>query len=106
MGFSEEVIQQVWDKARTSLDVDGTTWRQDECGAWIGRHEYGKRDGEFGWTIRNVSAGGPDTPENLRAFHHSNGFNPAVGHAVCAVSADRDGVPAYGRSFKARNKEL
>jgi hypothetical protein len=106
MGFSEELIQQVWDKARANNEMDATTWREDECGAWIGRDEYGAPDGEFGWTILNVSGGGPDVLENLRAFHHSNAFDPANRHAKCHMSADRDGVASYGRTFKPRNKKV
>jgi hypothetical protein len=106
MGFSEELIQQVWDRARAGNDVDAATWREDECGAWIGRHQYGEQDAEFGWTILNVSGGGPDVLENLRAFHHSNAFDPANGHAKCRVSANRDSVPSYGRTFQPRNKSV
>ncbi|MEW5943770.1 MAG: hypothetical protein AB1710_07955 [Pseudomonadota bacterium] len=106
MGFNEELVKQVWEKARASYDADSDLWREDECGAWINRHHYGRRDLEFGWLIENVSAGGPDTPENLRAFHHGNAFDRAGGHPKCHVSADRTGVASFERTSQPRNKNI
>lgn len=37
MAFSEETIQQVWEKATPVAGNDPAVWRQDQCKAWIGR---------------------------------------------------------------------
>ena len=54
MAFSEEMIQQVWERARVSADREPTVWREDQCGAWIRREHYGRADSEFGWKIESV----------------------------------------------------
>jgi len=41
MAFSEETIQQVWEKATPVAGNDPAVWRQDQCKAWIGRRFYG-----------------------------------------------------------------
>lgn len=57
--LSEDVIQKVWEKGRVVLNNDSAVWRQDECGAWIGRKYYGNRDSQYGWEIDHISPGGP-----------------------------------------------
>lgn len=106
MKFSEALVQQVWEQARASYDMDASLWREDECGAWINRHHYGDPRSEFGWTIENVKAGAPDVLENLHAFHHSNSFDRAGGHPKCHVTADRTGMASFERSFQPRNKSV
>lgn len=34
MAFSEETIQQVWEKATPVAGNDPAVWRQDQCKAW------------------------------------------------------------------------
>lgn len=51
MAFSEETIQQVWEKATPVAGNDPAVWRQDQCKAWIGRRFYGNRNSEYGWEI-------------------------------------------------------
>ena len=48
MAFSEETIQQVWEKATPVAGNDPAVWRQDQCKAWIGRRFYGNRNSEYG----------------------------------------------------------
>ncbi len=106
MGYGEELVQQVWEKTRASFDVDPDHWREDECGAYISRHHYGHPNSEFGWKIENISGGGPDTLENLRAFHYGNSFDPARGHPKCHVTADRTGLASYERTSQPRNRDI
>lgn len=73
--FSEEIINIVWNKAKTVEGYDPIAVRKDCCGAWIIRHLYGDRDSEFGWEIDHVypeALGGRDDIENLRAMHWKN----------------------------------
>ena len=106
MELSEELVEQVWEKARASFDADSGLWREDECGAWISRIQYGHQNTDFGWRIENVSAGGADILENLRAFHHGNSFDRASGHPKCHVTADRTGLASSERTFQPRNKNI
>jgi hypothetical protein len=106
MKYGEQIIQQVWEKARASGQVDSNLWREDECGAWIRREDYGKTDSEFGWKILNVTPGAPDTPENLRPFHLINGYDLSRHHPRCHVMADRTGLPVFEHTFDPRNREV
>jgi len=106
MEYSEKLIQQVWEKARASAEIDAEVWREDECGAWISRRGYGDSNADFGWKIIKVSAGGPDTLENLRAFHHRNAYDPASQQAKCHVTADRTGLATFEHTFQPRNRNI
>lgn len=96
MTYSEKTVQQAWEKARAIPDKDPTTWRKDECGAWIKRGHYGNGKSEFGWRIENVSSGDPDTPENLRPLHWQNYVQRGVGQATCRVKAEPEGMVNSG----------
>lgn len=104
MSHSKEVIAQVWQHARVLTDHDPQIWRQDECGAWIRHEHYGREDSEFGWTIVNISVGGPDTVENLRPFQHANGFDRAAKRAHCRVKADAPNTQGTSRAQEPRNR--
>ena len=71
MAFSEETIQQVWEKATPVAGNDPAVWRQDQCKAWIGRRFYGNRNSEYGWEIDHivpVSKGGKTIESNLQVL--------------------------------------
>jgi hypothetical protein len=106
MRYSEQLIQQVWEKARASAEIDAAVWREDECGAWISRRCYGDSDADFGWKIVNVSPGGPDTLENLRPLNHRNAYDVAVQQAKCHVTADRTGLATFEHTFQPRNRDV
>jgi len=104
MGYSENLIQQVWEKGRATTDISMDLWREDECGAWISRTDYGKADSEFGWRIVNVTPGGPDSVENLRPFHFRNGYDMANHKVKRHVTADRTLLATFERTFEPRNR--
>ncbi len=106
MEYSEQLVQQVWEKARVNSDVEMNQWREDECGAWIARQHYRDTVSNFGWTIINISAGGPDILENLRPFHHRNSYSIADQHAQCHVTADRTDLPPFEHSPEPRNRDV
>jgi hypothetical protein len=106
MEYSEQLIQQVWEEARANADINADLWREDECGAWINRRHYDDTDSDFGWKIVNVSAGGPDTPENLRVFHHRNAYDTGGQHAKCHVTADRTGLATFEHTSQLRNRSV
>lgn len=105
MAFSDEIIGRVWQKARALNEFPGEIWRRDECGAWIRRDQFGLKDAEFGWKIENISAGGPDELENLRPFHHANGYDRANRRARCRITADQSGMQVMEHIREPRNRE-
>lgn len=69
--FSEERIQQVWDKADTISGKDPSLYRQDKFGNEMYRSSYGKQS-DMGWTIdhsKPQSKGGTDHLNNLQAMN-------------------------------------
>jgi hypothetical protein len=105
MELSGELIQRIWEKARGMTELSSELWRKDECGAWIKRDQYGHTHSEFGWKVENVSPGGPEVLENLRPFHHANGYDRAGRHEKCHVTADQASVPVTGHLREPRNRE-
>ncbi len=106
MKYSEQLIQQVWEKGRAYTEISADMWREDECGAWISRADYGKTDSDFGWKIVKVTADGPDTAENLRPLHHGNEYDVARHQPKRHVTADRTGLPVFEHSFEPRNRKV
>ncbi len=106
MGYSAQLVQEVWEKGRGSGEIDRELWREDECGAWISRADYDNADSDFGWKIINVMAGAPDTLENLRPFHCGNGYDVAGHQPRRHVTADRTGLAVFEHSFEPRNRKV
>lgn len=66
--FSDDVVDQVWDKAKPIRGKDPGLYRKDVAGNEIYRPSYGK-DSEKGWQIDHknpVSNGGTDHGRNLQ----------------------------------------
>jgi hypothetical protein len=98
------LIEAVWLHGRAMPLADPAHWRQDACGAWMRREQYGQQDAEFGWKLVKLSAGGPDSADNLRPFHRGNGFDVAGGRPQCALTADRSSLPAEKYAMPPRNR--
>lgn len=72
--FNEQIIQQVWEKAKVVDGYNSNLWRQDFANAWICRDAYGTTR-NFGWEIdhlRPISNGGSDDIANLNTLHWRN----------------------------------
>jgi len=104
MAFSDEVVQQVWERARASADQDAAVWRQDQCGAWMRREHYGRDNSEFGWKVESTTAGGPETTGNLGAFNMANSFDRAQGRARCRMVSDRADQHPWEHASGPRNR--
>lgn len=100
-----QLVDAVWKHGRAMPEADATEWRQDACGAWMRREHFEHEDSEFGWRMQKVSAGGGDTPENLRPFHLRNQYDIANGRPHCHITADRANVPAEKYARPPRNRE-
>ena len=83
MAWSEEQIQNAWNRASAVDGYDKSRFRKDACGAWIIRDKYGDKDSLYGWEIdhivpqslleeKGVSRKDIDNPLNLRALQHEN----------------------------------
>lgn len=106
MNPTDDQIEDIWQHGRVMTDADPSIWRQDACGAWIRRDQFGRKHSEFGWKIEAVAAGGPDTSEVLRPFHWRNRYDAANRKPHCAVRADRTGVPPGEYVHPPRNRGL
>lgn len=73
--FTEEQIEQVWQKAKVAANNNPDVFRQDYAGAWIRRDQYGKRNEKYGWEIDHCQPkgeGGTDYIGNLYPLHWRN----------------------------------
>ncbi len=99
--MDEQRLQQVWEKARSSIHRDPGRWRQDPCGAWMHRDQYGREDSDYGWKVLGVAGDGDGRPADLQAFHHRNGLH--VDHSLrCVVTADHADLAPGTRAFRPR----
>ncbi len=92
MSFSEETVEQVWQKA-TYVDpqCEAQGFRKDQCGAWIQRQAYGDRNSDYGWEIDHITPrgdGGGDEPSNLRPLHWRNNLAKSGGRLTCVVRSN------------------
>lgn len=74
MPFSQQQIDNVWEKATKVDNYDSTKYRKDLAGAWIAKDKYGTETA-LGWEIDHVypdSKGGKDDLLNLRPMHWEN----------------------------------
>ncbi len=88
--WTDEMIQNVWEKGKVATNYDSSKFRKDECGAWICRNKYGDRDSIYGWEIDHItpeSEGGRDELSNLRPLQWKNNVNKQAGRLKCPVTS-------------------
>lgn len=93
--FSDQMIEQVWQKGQIVQDVDPAIWRKDFAGAWINRACYGQTETKFGWEIdhlKPLSQGGTDDILNLVPLQHENNRTKADNYPVFKTSVSSDGT--------------
>lgn len=90
MSFSPLEIQRIWEKGTIVPGTNPAQFRQDHCGAWMGRDYYGNTNTTWGWEIdhiKPVAHGGTDDVWNLQPLQWENNRAKADGRQVCAVKA-------------------
>lgn len=68
-GFSLEMIEQAWSKARIVEGFDADIFRKDACGAWIHKDMFSQQGSMYGWGVDLIlptSMGGTCVIENIR----------------------------------------
>ncbi len=76
--FSEQKIQEVWEKGMIVPGYNEDKVRKDACSAWMKREEYGNIESNYGWEIDHTkpeSKGGSSDLSNLRPMQWSNNRN-------------------------------
>jgi hypothetical protein len=87
MAWSDQMIQDVWKKGHVVANNDPAVWRKDDCGAWIGKSDYGNRNSQYGWEIDHISPGGSDELDNLRPLQWENNVDKSNGRLKCHVTS-------------------
>jgi hypothetical protein len=91
MAFTEEKIEEIWEKGTIITNNEPEKFRKDQCGAWIARNQYGNRKSKYGWEIDHItpqSKGGGDENSNLRPLQWQNNMAKSNGRLVCAVTSN------------------
>lgn len=68
----EELICEVWSKAKLIKGFDKNVWRRDTCGHNIKYSEHANTKSEYGWEIDHkcpTSKGGTETIDNLQPLY-------------------------------------
>ena len=94
--WSNEEIQQIWEKAAVVVGYNPDIWRKDQCGAWIYRQHYGTASvGEchtsYKWQIDHIkpeSKEGEDIISNARPLQWYNNDSRQNGSLKTRITSD------------------
>lgn len=94
--WTENIKQQVWNKAKEIPGFNSSIYRQDFAGAWIKYEDYGKNtsDTNFGWEIDHKipkAQGGNDNLNNLEPLHWHNNHTKSDNYPSFKTSISSDG---------------
>ena len=56
MNWKQETIEAVWQHGRAMPEADPSVWRQDGCGAWMRRDQFGDSHSELAGRSRSLPA--------------------------------------------------
>ncbi len=117
MAFSEQQIQDAWNRATAVEGYDNSRFRKDACGAWIIRSKYGDTDSLYGWVIDHIVPQALlkekgygqekiDIPANLRALQHENNISKSDDYpSYTAVVTSEDSTNIKVLKFLEVNKK-
>ena len=86
--WTDEMIQDVWEKGKIVSGYDKDKYRKDQCDAWIQRDKYGDRTSNFGWEIDHISSGGEDILSNLGPLQWENNVDKSEGRLKGNITSD------------------
>ena len=90
MKYSNDIVWKVWAKGEIFAGNDPVFWRKDQCGAWIFRGHFMRKDSEYGWVIdhiKPISEGGTNDILNLRPMQWDNTARKSDGSIECHVTS-------------------
>jgi len=87
MSFTDEKIQQVWEKGKVVPNNNPNVWRFDANDAWIYRESYGNRKSMSGWEIDHIDPDGGDELSNLRPLQWKNNVAKQDGRLKFVVTS-------------------
>ena len=93
MSFSDEKVEQVWNKGTAVPNYDPNVWRKDTCGAWINHTtRNGRRDNpvDYEWEIDHIDPNGGDDVANLRPLQWKNNEDKGQGRLNCSVTSQME----------------
>ena len=76
------IVNDIWEEAEVIDGNDPALWRKDPLGAWINRQEYGRRNSQFGWEIREARGG------RLEAVQWQNCLDQAASATQSRVTSE------------------
>lgn len=93
--WTDDEIQQIWEKGEIVPGYDKNVWRKDQCGAFIKRDMYGDRNDKYnyGWEIDHIkpdSKGGKDIISNARPLQWYNNVTRSNNRLTCPVTASEE----------------
>ena len=90
MPFTDEEIQQVWEKGTRVPDNNPDVRRKDSATAWIRREKHGNRDSKEGWEVHHIEPGGGDELSNLQPLQWKNNLGLQEGEIGPRVISEGD----------------
>lgn len=78
--FTQDEIEEAWNKADVAEGNNPDIFRKDYAGAWIRKSDYGNRNSEYGWEVDHLcplSMNGTYDIGNLYPLHWKNNLAKA-----------------------------
>ena len=91
--YSEDKLNQIWEKATIVNESEKNVWRKDHAGAWISKAQYGQETG-YGWEVDHAkpeSKGGSDHINNLVPLQWRNNRTKGDDYPEFKTSVTSDG---------------
>lgn len=92
--ISQDIVIEVWKKAKPVDGVNPDQLRQDYAGAWIRFVDYGNRDSQYGWEIdhlKPLSMNGTDVPDNCLPLQWQNNVSKGNDYPRWTTAMTSDG---------------
>lgn len=91
--YTQDVLNEIWEKAETAEGYDSKKYRKDMAGAFIQKDKYGTKDTN-GWEVDLIfpqTLGGNTIPANMRALQWENKKSKGDNFPVFSTIVTSDG---------------